>query len=171
MVHDAVLHRSHAGLAAKMLYVMTRRGKFWPPGRIGKTLAVVCVAFVGLIIVGAITDGFSGASSEANVAVPVSCLEDAQLSDAQGGTVSWFANHENPSYYVTVQRFPSTAAAHQAVEVAASMHTTQAQAGEYSVRGPVKLSYGGPQLTAADRAEAHALVGEVAKCLSQPHPD
>lgn len=97
---------------------------------------------------------------------PMTCLEDAGLSGVeQRDNDLWRGFHEGPFYAVIVHELRLPARARTVVREAVDVYA--AQAGSYAVTGPFKAGVEGAQATAAEGAEAEALVREVAACLSR----
>jgi hypothetical protein len=96
------------------------------------------------------------ATNQAPLSRPLACLKDAGLINFQRrGKNLWIADNEAPFFGVTIDRFPTSAAATKFVAGQKSVRNWVAQAGRFAVGGPGK----------ADVPEDQGDVAAVASCL------
>jgi hypothetical protein len=94
---------------------------------------------------------------------PVSCLDQAGLSQVeQRSNDYWRGNNNSPFYQVGVDELASAREARKAVRDATDVYA--ASGGKYLVTGPARPSAGG-QLSTAEADTADSIVQAVASCL------
>lgn len=104
-------------------------------------------------------------TQEAVSSDPLTCLEEAGLSDVEERASDlWRGYHGSPFYQVTVHLLPSAAEARQVVNDAIDVYA--AQGGEYAVTGPATVAAGG-LLEGDGGLEANRIVEGVASCLGR----